>query len=175
MTRKAFILPAVAAVCLVAGGLWFRPPASKPVQGSGLLIEATAQDILEHIRALNSPLVLVNFWASWCEPCKGEFPNLLSLRSKLAARGLEVVFISIDEPRDLLAAEEFLRTNKVNFQTYYKGTQNLQFVSQIYPKWEGAVPTTVLIGPQLKIVDAWEGDATLAEFEKRVMRHLRGT
>ncbi len=152
-----------------------KPQNAEAAPASALLKPVTPQDLLATIRALNSPLVLVNFWASWCEPCKQEFPSILSLREKLAAQGLKVVFVSIDEPRDFQAAEDFLREHHVDFQTYYKGSQDLKFVSQLYPKWEGAVPTTLLLGPKAEIVEAWEGDATLNEFEKRVLRHLRGT
>ena len=161
---------------LLVGG-WFvlSGEAAPTAPTSALIKEASPQDLMAMIHDLNSPLVLINFWASWCEPCKEEFPSLLSLQKKLAPKGLKVIFVSIDEPRDFQAAEDFLREHKVNFQTYYKGTQDLQFVSQIYPKWEGAVPTTVLFGPKLNIVEAWEGDATMAEFEERIMRHLRGT
>jgi thiol-disulfide isomerase/thioredoxin len=176
MIRKIFISLGIACVLLAGGLYWFqRNPQAAVTPTSGLLMPITAPDLLNTVHALKSPLVLVNFWASWCEPCKKEFPSILTLREKLAAQGLKVVFVSIDEPRDFEAAEDFLREHKVDFQTYYKGAQDLQFVSQIYPKWEGAVPTTVLFGPKQDIVEAWEGDATLAEFEKRVRRHLGGT
>ncbi|MGZ3722054.1 MAG: redoxin domain-containing protein [Bdellovibrionales bacterium] len=175
MSRKIIISLAVTGALLAGGFLMLRGPQASDAPTSSLLMPVTSQDLLATIRALNSPLVLVNFWASWCEPCKQEFPSILSLREKLAAQGLKVIFVSIDEPRDFEAAEDFLREHHVNFQTYYKGSQNLKFVTQLYPKWEGAVPTTILMGPKSELVDAWEGDATLAEFEKRVLRHLRGS
>jgi len=175
MVKKSLISLAIAGALITGGFLFMRKPQPSSAPTSALLMPVTSQDLMNAIQAFKSPLVLVNFWASWCEPCKQEFPSILALREKLASQGLKVVFVSIDEPRDFQAAEEFLREHHVDFQTYYKGSQDLQFVSQLYPKWEGAVPTTILLGPKAEIVEAWEGDATLAEFEKRVMRHLRGT
>ncbi len=173
---KLFFPLALTAMVALGIFLYFRPsrPAAAP-QSAGLIREASPQVILSYVKDLKSPLVLVNFWASWCEPCKEEFPQLLRLRKKLADQGFKVIFVSIDEPRDLPAAEAFLRANHVDFQTFYKGGQSLEFVTQIYPKWEGAVPTSLLTGPKLEILDSWEGDATLAEIEERIMRHLRGT
>ncbi len=144
-----------------------------PVQG--LLREESSTQILAHIRELKAPLVVVNFWASWCEPCKIEFPHLLSLKQNYSNQGLKVVFISMDDYSDLPAAEKFLKDNNVDFPTFFKGAQPLKFVTEIFPKWSGAIPATVLFGPKGDIVDAWEGDTSLEEFEAKIKPHLRGT
>ena len=46
---------------------------------------------------LRSPVTLVNFWATWCPPCVEEFPAMLELQRRLGDKGLEVVFVSVDE------------------------------------------------------------------------------
>lgn len=174
MKAKIGIITALA-VILAAGAYSLYGRDSKPVApASALLKPANAEAIRAAVQALKSPLVMINFWASWCEPCKQEFPSILALREKLKDKGFNVVFVSIDEPRDFQAAEDFLKEHHVDFQTYYKGYNDLNVVSQIYPKWEGAVPTSLLIGPKLDILDAWEGDATAAEFEKRILAKLGG-
>jgi len=141
----------------------------------GYTQEVTAKDLLQIIKEQNSRLVLVNFWASWCEPCKIEFPHILKVREKYMNQGLRVVFVSIDDEGDRLAAETFLRAQNVDFTTFYKGKTPLKFVTEIYPNWTGAVPTTLLMGSDQKIMDAWEGDTSLEEFEARVQRQLKGT
>lgn len=162
----------------VLGHLWWtnhgRSPGSPP--DTGLIREADSVAVLDHIRALNSPLILVNFWASWCEPCKVEMPHLLSLRRELAPAGLKLVLISLDDPESVANAEQFLRDQSVDFPTFYKGRQPVNMFAKIYPQWTGAVPTTVLFSRDVKIVDAWEGETALAEFQSRVKRHLsKGT
>ena len=168
-------LSLVVAIALAAAIFFYRTKTDGPVSGSDRLQQATAAEILEHVKALNSPLVLVNFWASWCEPCKVEFPHLLTIREKYAERGLKVVFVSLDGLDDAQAALRFLDSMGVDFSTFYKGDQTLKFVNEIYPKWSGAIPMTLLFGTGLSLVDAWEGDASLQEFEERVERHLKGT
>jgi thiol-disulfide isomerase/thioredoxin len=173
MKSKLFV---ISAALILAGSLVL---ALKLGQGSavgdGYVQEVTAQKLLEHIKEQDSPLVLVNFWASWCEPCKVEFPHILQVRQKYADKGLKVVFVSIDDPSELDAAEKFLHEQKVDFTTYYKGKQPLKFVSEVYPNWSGAVPMSLLFGADGKIIEAWEGDTSLEEFEMRVQRNLKGT
>jgi thiol-disulfide isomerase/thioredoxin len=59
------------------------------------------------LRALHGKVVLVSFWASWCEPCEAELPALQRLRARLAARPLEVVTVNYGE--GAARAERFLR------------------------------------------------------------------
>lgn len=124
---------------------------------------------------MKSPLVLINFWASWCEPCRAEFPGILKLKEEYAQRGLQIIFISIDGSNEFSAAEEFLRDRQVSFKTFYRGSQSVDFITKIFPKWEGAVPASVLLGPQLEIVDSWEGETSLEEFKQRITPHLSGS
>lgn len=161
-------------IVISGGGLGYWFTQNQPASISNEYIqEVSAKNLLEHIKSQEGSLVLVNFWASWCEPCKVEFPHILEVRSRYADKGLKVVLISIDDPQDRLAAENFLRAQKVEFPTFYKGQQPLKFVTEIYPNWSGAVPTTLLFGPDRQIVDAWEGDTSLEEFERRIKLQLK--
>lgn len=156
----------------IAATIWFlNPSLLKPDQ---LIQEASPEQILDHVRELKSPLVLVNFWASWCEPCKVELPHILELKKSLGPQGLKVLFVSIDEPDDLANAEKFLKDNQVDFPTFYKGQQSLKFVAKIFPTWSGAVPATVLLGQDGKLIDAWEGETSYEEFKAKVTPHLKG-
>jgi thiol-disulfide isomerase/thioredoxin len=170
MNWKVFVISAVLVAAGGIGGYFALQPKGVSQE---LVQELPAQSVLTYIKNLNSPLVLVNFWASWCEPCKVEFPNILKLRERFEKDGLRVVFVSIDEPADLEAAQNFLKQQHVDFPTFYKGSQSAQFVTDIYPKWSGSVPTTILMGGDGQIKDAWEGDTTLEEFEQRVTRQLK--
>lgn len=162
----------VLSIAMISGVFVLR--ASYFTPQSRLLKEGTAEQILDQVRSLHSPLVLINFWASWCEPCKAEFPSILEIKREFAARGLQVVFVSVDGPEDLPAAERFLMDQNVDFKSFYKGNQSLNFVSKIFPGWSGAVPASVLLGQDLRLMDAWEGDSSLEEFRQRIEKHLKG-
>ena len=139
---------------------------------SALLREGTPTEVRADIVKAAAPVTVVNFWASWCDPCKREFPQFTRLAREYRDRGVRLMFVSVDDKSDFAEAESFLRQNGVEFQTFYKGTQSLNFVAEIFPKWTGAVPATVLFGPNAEILDAWEGDTTWTTLEKRVSSKL---
>jgi thiol-disulfide isomerase/thioredoxin len=72
------------------------------------------------LSALRGKVVLVDFWASWCEPCKRELPLLDRLAPKLRERGIEIVTINIDD--DAAKADGFLREKGVSHLTVVRDT-----------------------------------------------------
>lgn len=69
-----------------------------------------------HLSDLRGKVVLLNFWASYCEPCVDEAPALDQLQQRLSARGGTILGVSIDE--DQSAYRDFLRTYNVDFPTF---------------------------------------------------------
>ncbi|MCU1282056.1 MAG: Redoxin domain protein, partial [bacterium] len=61
------------------------------------------------LSSLRGKVVLVDFWASWCEPCKKELPLLDKLAPRLRARGIEIVAVNIDDDRN--KAADFMRSH----------------------------------------------------------------
>jgi thiol-disulfide isomerase/thioredoxin len=73
--------------------------------------------------SLRGEIVVVNFWASWCRPCRKELPVLDALHASLKGRGARVVAISIDEdPRNV---ERFVKANRLTLPVYHDGPEGL--------------------------------------------------
>src|SRR5947208_11009694 len=70
------------------------------------------------IAAHHGKVVLANFWATWCVPCRKEMPQLVQLSRKLAARGFDLVMISADEAEQQGAAAKLLQDNHAEGATY---------------------------------------------------------
>jgi len=64
------------------------------------------------LSSLRGKVVLVDFWASWCEPCKKELPLLSKMAARLRARGIEIVTVNIDDSRD--KADAFIRAHALD-------------------------------------------------------------
>jgi len=118
--------------------------------------------------------LLVNFWATWCDPCREEFPDLVRLFNTYRRRGLSVVEISMDEPESRPAIEQFLKSQGASFGSYRQHFNDFEaLVNSINPRWGGAIPATFLYDQQGRLVDSWEGATTYAEFESAVKPLLR--
>src|SRR5260370_39798133 len=68
----------------------------------------------------NSKPLLVNFWATWCEPCRDEYPMLNELAKKYAPEGLQVVGISLDDDGERIIVRRFLVRFKPGFLSFRK-------------------------------------------------------
>ena len=68
-------------------------------------------------------VVLLNFWATWCPPCREEIPELIDLQTRYKDR-LQVVGISIDDPEDLAAVKKFTQREGVNYPIRYGHSRN---------------------------------------------------
>ncbi|HKS27883.1 MAG TPA: TlpA disulfide reductase family protein [Pyrinomonadaceae bacterium] len=98
--------------------------------------------------------LLVNFWATWCEPCRAEFPDLVKIDNEYRNRGLDFVTVSIDEASEInTTVPGFLKEMRALMPAYLLNTPEqdaaIQFVD---PRWTGSLPATFLFDAQGKIV-----------------------
>jgi thiol-disulfide isomerase/thioredoxin len=108
------------------------------------LVPATGPQILRAVRAANSRAVLVNVWATWCLPCREEFPQLVKLGEDYAGRGLKVFFVSGDFDSERAQVVEFLAAHGVRGAAYLKAGKDEEFIDAFDPDWSGALPATFL-------------------------------
>jgi len=120
------------------------------------------------VAAAGGKATLVNVWASWCEPCREEFPELVRLARTYEDKGLKVVFVSADFTEALPDARKFLAAQGVDWPTWYKTGSDQAFIDALSPKWTGALPGTFIYDAQGKLRDSWEGKATYAKMENSV-------
>ncbi len=86
--------------------------------------------------------LLVNFWATWCEPCRQEFSILDTLARDLGGR-VRFVGVSVDDPGKVDQVQKFLSAQQVSFPQYIRAEPDDEvFIEAIDPAWNGAVPST---------------------------------
>lgn len=119
---------------------------SKIILLAGLLaaVTASAADTLDLAR-YRGKVVLVDFWASWCTPCRKSFPWLNEMQRKYGERGLVVIGVNVDSARS--DAEAFLREVPSEFQVIYDPTGALATRYQV-----PGMPSSFLFGPDGKLV-----------------------
>ena len=98
--------------------------------------------------------LLVNFWATWCDPCRDEFPDLVKVDQDYRAKGLDFIAISLDDLADLkTAVPQFLRKVNATMPVYLLNVTDPEPVIKAVDKdWGGALPATFLYDARGKLV-----------------------
>ncbi|HEU0063712.1 MAG TPA: TlpA disulfide reductase family protein, partial [Flavisolibacter sp.] len=101
----------------------------------------------------NKQYVLLVFWASWCVPCREEFPELKSIYKSYHHKGLEIIAASID--KDVKAWKSTIESEHINQWWQFLVDESKPRVSSMY--FVNGVPLIVLIDKQGKIISRWIG------------------
>jgi thiol-disulfide isomerase/thioredoxin len=105
------------------------------------------------ISSFKGKVVVVNFWASWCEPCREEFGELTELQEKYGSKGLIVLAVNLAEMKPRIL--QFLRGNGIPENAL---EILLDRNSTVYKTWKArGIPTTFLVGKTGKIEGVWIG------------------
>ena len=108
-----------AMLLLVAGIAWFGLPESqKKVVVGDAVIDFSLPDIEGKLASLpKGKVMLVNFWATWCPPCRQEMPSMIDLYQKYEKQGLSIVAVSVD--RDGAALQKFADEYHIPFEVLH--------------------------------------------------------
>jgi thiol-disulfide isomerase/thioredoxin len=139
------------------------------------IVRATAAEILKRATRPGAHATLVNVWASWCVPCREEFPALLQVARAHRADGLRLVLVSADFDDQIGAAREFLVAHGVTDTCWLKTGDDMTFINTLRPSWSGALPATLIYDANGRPTAFWEGAADSARFEKAVRAALTAT
>lgn len=130
-------------VTLIAMTAFATPQAPKnaAMRDPELIDAQRYQKLVEQYRG--KPL-LVNFWATWCEPCRHEYPMLNELAKQYAPQGLKVVGVSLDDDGDLILMRRFLARYSPVFPNYRKKAGGEEaFRQAALAGWNGSLPVSV--------------------------------
>src|SRR5438309_8823252 len=119
--------------------------------------------------------LLVTFWATWCEPCRDEYPMLNELAKQYAPQGLRVVGVSLDDDGDLILMRRFIARYKPIFPNYRKKPgEEVPFRQAVLPGWTGALPASFLYDKDGNQVGRVLGAGTRETYEAAIRQLLAG-
>jgi thiol-disulfide isomerase/thioredoxin len=139
-------------------------PPTESTQVKSLPVELTWTDLTGHAQTLDAyrgRVVVLNFWATWCAPCRDELPDLVELQNRYGMYGVQVVGAAADPTRDRASVAEFARRYKINFPVLLGAT-----TEQMETLGVGvALPATVVFDRQGRIVERIPGVFEVAKLE----------
>jgi thiol-disulfide isomerase/thioredoxin len=118
--------------------------------------------------SLKGQVVLLDFWASWCAPCKSSFPAMEELNAKYRDKGLTIVAVSVDEKPENM--QQFLKALKISFTVVRDAQQKLVSAADV-----PTMPTSFLIdrSGKIRFVHAgFERDETMPRYVKEIEQLL---
>ena len=162
--RTAFV-----AIALMAAGAAVgvpQAPKATPPRDPERIDAQGYQKLLEQYRG--KPL-LVTFWATWCEPCRHEYPMLNELAKQYAPQGLKVVGVNLDDDGDLILMRRFLARYKPVFPNYRKNAgAEEEFRNAVQPGWNGSLPVSFFYAKDGRKAGQVLGEGTRETYETAI-------
>jgi len=124
------------------------------------------------VAAKKGRALVVNFWATWCEPCREEMPSLVAAAKKFPSKDLAVVLVSLDSQKTGPAqVPKFLSEKKVPYVSWLAKARDPQdFIDAVDPNWDGSLPYTMIYGRDGKVVARHAGLQTEASFTEAIRK-----
>lgn len=170
-----FVFTLLAVIAAGCGPSGESPPdaAETAVTEEAQIVAVTADVLKREIADLDADAVVLNVWATWCGPCRIEFPEFVRFGRDMADRNVAVRFLSVDEPDLRPQIEQFLTEHEVGGRTYLsaEGTEIVNALAAPNP-WTYGIPVTFIFGPDGELRDYWEGVVNYDFLDAKVTRAL---
>ena len=169
--REVLILGAIGAAAALAGGL-AGALALQAQSGAADLLAAPFRDLSGAKRTLREwqgRVLVCNFWATWCAPCREEIPMLVAVRGAFAAKGAEVVGIGIDQTSKI---DEFAMAYGITYPVLIADESAMELMSRL-GNGPGGLPYTVVLDRLGAVVHRRLGALARAELEEVLKGLLR--
>lgn len=149
-------------ICFIAVGFALK-------ENNNLTVEKIDKSKLNKlIKERKGRILFLNVWATWCAPCREEFPSIVKLSNEF--KDVEFVGISVDFPEEVdTKIIPFLKSNKSTFTNYVNSFESdEELINTLNEKWNGAIPATFIFDKKGKLLFFIEGKKSYEEFKKYI-------
>jgi thiol-disulfide isomerase/thioredoxin len=149
-SRKFAVITSVALAALMLAFAGVKAMPARAADAASPFKVLTPAQLKDLIAANKGKVVYLNFWATFCVPCRTEFPDIIKLSKAYSSDGLQVIEVSMNDhtdPSDISAMTKYLDQMKPPFEVYIASALDDSFYSGVDPKWEKdgeALPMTTI-------------------------------
>ena len=166
--REALTLVAVGALATAAGA-YFAPSLPPDADTAGVtgLLDAPVRDLEGRLRRVvewKGRVLVCNFWATWCAPCREEIPALGRLRAKMSPKGVEIVGIAIDQAVNVV---NFVKELDIRYPVLLADEGGIELMRRLGNKG-GGLPFTVILDRKGTLNYRKLGPIAEADLEERL-------
>jgi len=137
----------------------------------GTVVDLQLKDLSgteQNLSSFKGRIVILNFWATYCIPCRKEMPDLAAIQNEYAALGVQVIGASTDEAADRPKVLQFIKETKINFPIWTGATS----ADMIRFGLGSALPGTVLIGKDGRLAKVISGIVNQPDLKKQIDQML---
>ncbi len=178
MNRNTLTLAAVALVSMLAGVLLFNaldsgsrsePEAVEATSPELHSIPLTGLDDVEtRLSDWHEQILVINFWAPWCAPCRREIPALIEINREFAERGVRVLGIAFDNAQQV---ERFAADYAIDYPLFLTENRSAMY-NVAFDNPSGSLPYTALLDRNLRIVYQHNGELTAEQLRQELEKLL---
>jgi len=117
----------------------------------------------------------VNFWATWCVPCRDEFPDLVKIDKEFRPQSLDFFTVSLDELTDIkTSVPGFLSQMKATMPAYLLDAKDPEpAINAVDPRWQGDLPATFLYNAKREVIYKHIGRVNTVELREAIEKLVK--
>lgn len=129
---------------------------------------ANEKNVQQSTQAYHGKILVVNFWATWCPPCREEMPELSALHQQYQSKNVQVLGLAID---DVETIQAFQKENPVSYPLFSAETQGMELANSLGNR-QGGLPYTVIIDTNGDVIKTYLGKISKPLLEKTLSELL---
>jgi thiol-disulfide isomerase/thioredoxin len=141
-------------------------------------VDLLNKDSLENLlKVRNGKALFLNVWATWCIPCREEFPDIVKLFREYKNDKIDFVGISADFPDEIESKViPFLQNQKVGFRIFVQNFEHQEdLINRLNPDWSGALPATLLYNDKGELIKFMLGKQSYRQFKEAIDALLKSS
>lgn len=147
----------------------YNPLISKPQINATAFFATTLIDtksVKADLEQYRGKIIVLNFWATWCPPCREEMPELSQLQTTYKNKNVVVLGVAIDE---MAAVSEYLQTSPVSYPILVSVNESMELATTLGNS-QSVLPYTVIIDADGNVIDTFLGRINLSLLEKSLQK-----
>lgn len=170
LTLRTGLWTLTVALLLLSAGCGREAPAVPAPQPAVSIRPIDLEGYHQVLQSHRGRFVMVDFWATWCAPCRMSFPDFVRMHKDLGGRGLAVVSISVDDPSQKDGpVRKFLQSQGADFETLILDVEVIDdFMAAVSESWTGEIPAVFLYDREGSLIQSFRGPGASDEAERAV-------